>query len=345
MHVNYRYVEYIIFLEFFFVALVLVATYGVSFWYFLKNKRKRKLSAEIEHYLKTNQTFLQTPKESFPRKWLKIDILVPLVLKLDQSNSKHWHSIREKFLDEVLLPLARKCAYRYNWLSRYLAVRALEFKIDKNDENVILKLMADKIALVKINAIYLGLKLGSQNIINFVIDEIGAERRMTQSIYLKAFDEPLPESQAYVAARLKKESDPYLRATCYKILLNYSSPLDLDKEIQKDLKSKNVELKLAAIRYMVYAENSKAVAELIDLLKDSQWEIRVLALQSLGELKAEKAIDQVAALLKDQEWWVRMNAAKALLKMGNAGKKILTSQDPQTDQFAYDAAQNVLRIS
>ena len=115
-------------------------------------------------------------------------------------------------------------------------------------------------------------------------------------------------------------------------------------EIEKDLHSEEMELKLAAARALGNQPSQRAITCLKDLLSDDLWVVRATAAKSLGRIGDNLVVPHLVKGLRDREWWVRMNSAVSLGQLGDLGKQMLRLQDPDVDPYAYDMAQYVLAL-
>jgi len=334
----------IIILEFSLVVIFIFLTFILKFYYTWKNKRIQAKIIKIESYLQK-----ASPEQPliFPKSWKKLEFIMPIISNLDQiCKDASWKSVRKNLLEEIVLPLARKATKRSqrHWIQRYYAAEAFSLATHKEDEKYIINLIEDEIPLVYLNALPAAISCGSQSVIDPLISQIASQRRLTQGTYLQAFVNAPADIVSIVVGHLNHTTDPYIRTTCYKLLMMHLQIVNVTWDINADLSSPNLELRIAAAKYLTKCKHNDAIPTLIKLLGDPQWEMRVAALNGLGSLNAQSEIPKIAALLRDSEWWVRMNAGQVLLTMGDAGLDILKGQDPNADKYAYDVAQYLLVI-
>ena len=108
-----------------------------------------------------------------------------------------------------------------------------------------------------------------------------------------------------------------------------------------DIQSPNLELKLAAMKYLVSADPKAAIPVLTEALTDTHWEVRLVSLHRLGVLQATHAIPQIVACLKDPETWVRISAAEALKNLGKQGEEALKAHGKNLDLISFDIKQHI----
>lgn len=339
----YRLLEWIIWIEILFVVLLIIITFLLRFYFYLRAKHNLHIANEVKVYLeKIVRENGKINTSDFPKKWRSLDILLPLIFSLDNTiKSDSWLRTKKEVADSVLLPIARKKYKSYIWMNRLLSTQCFELWMEKEDEDHVAKLIDDKIPIIHFHAIVAAVKFGTPKLINHVIDNMSKKRRLGQTVYLKIFEEASPTVREYVEERFKSEKDNFARATCYKILMvfkEYNSSIDT----VADMNSPNMELRLSAMRYTSLAKKENAIPLLLNLLSDPQWEVRAASIRLLGDLHAVDAIDQIADGLKDKSWWVRVNSANTLKSFGESGLAILNAQTPEKDKYAYETAMHVL---
>lgn len=341
---NYA-LKIIIIAEFTLVILLIIFAYLLKLYFSLKVRNKNICKYELEKYLnKLIKEKTEFVKKMIRRRWRKVEIMLPVIDKFEKKRQQGWLNIRDKLLAEILLPIARKNAYSTVWLKRYMAVKCFLHKVEENDQEIVIDLLSDRVPIVAINAIPLAFKLKSTRAIEKIIKNIAAERRLSQTVFLREFEGSQEVVFPIIKKMLHHEKDPYIRATCYRLIKIFPKKYYIGQYIKKDIKSKVLELKLTAIRSLTHAPKSQAEPILNALLKNKVWQVRVAAIQSLGDFKDPKYIFTITSCLEDPTWWVRFNAANALKKYGERGIKILSSLDPEKDLYAFEAAQHVLQV-
>lgn len=341
MTVPYTLLKQVIMAEIALVILIILLAYTLKYYFYLKARNDKHKAEKIESYLKSfSSSNIQL--NEFPKAWQKLDIILPVINKLDQtSTNPNWTHLKQSIANNILLPIARKKFNSRRWINRLLSAQCFELSMDNKDETIVGHLLEDKIPLVHMHAAIAAINFGSMSMINFLISNISKKRRLGQAIYLKIFAMAPPGISKYIEERLKFETDLYTRATCYKILLSFPAN-DSHLDTTVDIDSDNLELRISALKYMAHAYKERAIPLLINLLSDKSWEIRAVSNRLLGDLHAIQAINEISKSLKDPIWWVRVNAADALKNLGEAGIQVLNEQDPNVDLFAYQTAMHVL---
>jgi len=94
---------------------------------------------------------------------------------------------------------------------------------------------------------------------------------------------------------------------------------DLDQkpaEYLEELKRRNLQGKRALVADLRRRKSDKAVAVLVDLLREESWYLRELAVEALAEM-GDMAAPALNDLLVSGLWYSRAAAARALGKIGN----------------------------
>jgi HEAT repeat protein len=165
---------------------------------------------------------------------------------------------------------------------------------------------------------------------------------LQQSLYAEIIVKKTEGIVPIICDRIAIEKNDYVKAFCYRLLLNLDAVTKISEQAKRDVNSDCLELKLAVLRYIGSIDDHAKVAIIYGLVNDSHWQVRALVAKLLAEIKNEKSIEFLSAMLRDSQWWVRVNAANALLKHGTEGIAVLKSQNPSIDRFAYETAQEVL---
>lgn len=344
MNVAPEIIIFVIAVEIFLVIAIILFSYLIKLISLVQIKKTKlqtkKIEEHLDYLLTHNKPFSAS---QFPGEGRKIEILLAIIEKFDQKHKEPaWYNIKNDLIKSILIPLARKYYKSRNWTRRLLAARAFTYQADKQDEPILINLIQDSKPLIYEYAILAAIKLDSEKVTNEVITKIANERRLAQTIALKFFEQADKNIKNYVYNRLSTDPNPYIRATCYKILLRLPS----DKSIialEKDIEADNLELSLSAIKYLAYSQQQEAISILMKLLVNPKWEIRSTASKLLGELGATQAVSQLEKCLHDSVWWVRINTAEALKNLGEKGLQVLKSQNLEIDKFAYETANYVLK--
>lgn len=345
MKINYIVIQYILIIEVAVILLIIAATYFFRVRSAIIKAYKAAIQKDMIKYL---NSLMEQNKAvtavTFLKKWKNLEVLLEVIDNMNMENNPKWPDYRVALLNAILLPIARKYAKSKRWTKRLMAAKTFSHHVENsNDENIVDKLIQDQTPLVYFYAIVAGINCAKKSLINSAMKRIGSERRLAQSVGIQSFEKTSNQIRRYVEDCLNEDQDPYVKTACYKVLVLYPEASH-SNTLNADIESKNLELALSAIRFMVRMQGKKAEAELINLLKSERWEIRSCAAKALGDLDCHDAIKSLEISLHDPAWWVRMNAAEALSKLGPKGIEVLEKQNIQTDKFAYETSQHVLDI-
>lgn len=335
----------VIIFEGFIIFLIIVVAYIIRSIFLLQQRKKDQIKNKIESYLNTALlNFTEGYPIRFPRRWRKIDIILPIIQKYDQLElSDSWKKLRMALIHKILLPLARENATSSFRSMRILSSQCFCLALGEQDVPVVSRLLQEKIPIIYFHAAKAAVNSGDESLINQVIDKMTPVRRLGQTIFLNLFNGAAPQIASIIEARLAKETNPYVKAICYKLLMTFPKcPLRTVFSLFYDLHSHNIELQLSSMRYMAYNQKKQSIPYLLKQSEDARWEVRATACRLLGEIGAKKAVDVLDRCLKDKIWNVRINAATALKNIGEEGVSKLQAQNPQIDRYAYEAAISVL---
>lgn len=338
-----RIVEILIFLEFFLVALIIVFTYLLRLYYFIRSRNKKKLSREVTAYFaKLIPAAIPFNIENFPEEWKKIDIITPILIQYRKLvDDQSWYTTKLQVVRTLMLPLARNAAVSRDWVLRFYAAETFDVIYEKEDEKYIIKLMKDEAPLVRVNAFSAAISLGTKECIRFIIDEMATENFLTQTLYLQAFDQAPITTRPFVIDYLQETTDNAIRASCYNILIKYP-PFPINWDIMQDINSSDLKLMLSAVRCVALIDKEKAVPILLDLLQDKRWQVRAMSIHFLSYLQVKQAIPAITSSLKDENEWVIILAGHALKNLGMEGMEAARSSLIREDYATFDITQHIL---
>jgi hypothetical protein len=341
------FIKWVILFQIILITSLILASIVTKIYFHNKNKKRKNHFDILINTLKVltiNNQEVNSKILSLSRKF--IPNLLRAIDELDEElQSPHWQKIRTQLIQKVLLPHAKSFTNAKAWFKRYLATRIFELDRQKSDERKILILIKDDLPLVSINAAIIALKYPTQMMINTIIDVFSTGRHIQQSTFAKILAEEanVELATSFIISCIKKEKNPYKKAFCYRLLTNFPAQQEIFHEAYDDIQSNNLELEIAALYYLSHNKSKNIIDILCLNLSNEKWEIRAIAAKLLGKLNAVQSTQLVGKHLRDEKWWVRINAAQALTQMGKEGLAILESQNPESDPYAYDVAQQVLK--
>lgn len=324
MHtINLNIFIYLIYVQAATIITIVIATYALYFIYKTKKLLQNKYIIQIQKYLLTNYDSKQAEKKTLDKHLIKLKYLILAITKICniEKKTQQWEQYKLEFVKKYMLPSARKHAKKIRWFSRFIAAKTFALYAMPEDEKTINQLMQDSKPAVTIECIHAIVHLPTELLINTLIDQIAILRRKSYSLYFEPFKHLPKNKKSIIVKRLMKETDPYKRDICYRILM-FFPPEPIEAFVYQDAKAKTIDLCLSAVRFIAYSEGEKALPFLHQMLYDDRWQIKVIILHALVDLNDTSSIDNIEKLLDDQEWWVKINAANALKKLRNNEKKL-----------------------
>lgn len=335
----------IIIIEFAIVTITIILAYVFKYTMsFNQTKEKRSLK-QLKNYITQcieKERSLQPQK--IKKKWHKMIILINALNYFDFTKNKKsfWHTeLRNHYLKQILLPIARKYARSEQKTKRLLAARAFFFVAEKQDEHLIISLMKDQILAIALESKFAALQIPSEKMINSLIDSTSAIKPLGYEQIMPVFQKLPDQSSTFLIKRLNDETDVYKRKFCY-MALKYFTNNHVTERAYQDIYAANTVLALSVIDYLTVCPKEEALAILIDLLNDERDTIKIATLSALRQLGAHQYIQQIAELLNDLSYLVRLKAALTLLKLGKQGYTIIKSFSKKTEHPAYQEINRVL---
>jgi hypothetical protein len=269
-----------------------------------------------------------------------------LLLKtIEQFDTHHptgyWQTLRVLLIEQLILPNAVRFAASRDWSKRYVACQSFALAMTPEHETIILALLNDPVVIIALNAALIAVSYDSQALINAVIDSGAKNRHIQQSLYAQLMLNTHPRFTELVTHRLQHETDPYIKAFCYRMLSQKIVPHHPLALAFTDANTGLIELRIAAMVYLQAHSNGQVEQLLSALLSDIHWEVRAKAAKLLGKIGKPAIAPQIARCLHDDIWWVRVCAAEALGMLGPTGLALLTKQSLSNDQFADDQAKTM----
>lgn len=331
--------------EFSIIVLILLLSILLKIYFSIKQQTRARISKKIENYLESLMTQdLKFDVFKYKNNWRKPDLTLLVIKKLNPryETKVHWQEIKTDMIQKLFRKIAHKVFAKKNWISKFYGLKLIEIVPAEEDIPFLKDLIKNSNILVSMTAAKVALLLCDKNSIEIFIKETSKERPLTQSIHLQIFDDIKSDAITQMLKNfLQHENDPYIRATIYSILIK-SPTSDSVQNIDKDLNSKTLNLKISALKYLGQIEGQKASSQILSFLQAPEWQLRVTALHILKNIKLTEATEKISSCLYDKEWWVRYAASETLASFGEQGIKILESEEIKKDEYALDIAHYVL---
>lgn len=311
-----RWLLYFIIIEFFVVLFFIITCYAIKLYYFFKNSKDKKQFKELEDILLQN-------KPIPPIYQHKVELILNVFKHLDEQNIPNWNESSCNIMQDQILPYARKFIDSKSWEKRYLLVLCLKYCIKSGNEDLILRFINDKNAMVSFNGIQIASQLGTPRLLKAILYKLQLEPHPYHVIAIRELSQSKNLNEV-IKDELKISSDSWFKKICYEILNVIGGPPEFFELAKRDCYSDNINLRLAAIRALPYLDKNQYIEIYKQLITDENWMIRNAVVKTLRETKDIASLDILANSLQDPVWWVRVNAAKTLANLGDEGQLLLT---------------------
>lgn len=330
------------------IFLLLLCLFAILFFAFWGRYKDHKHHQAQEHFRESFMPVLLHKKEldvkailSHPFEWQ--DLLLAIESFNRRFSDESWIKIKDAILSDEMMTKVRQLTDSSKWINRNIGIRFIRLKTSHKDEEIILKLLDDPHALVRIPAAECAVHLNTEKTIRKVLEKMATESEFGRFPYRDC----LVKSKTTVFDKVEKifKTDPHkgIKDAALDVLSSHVTE-DLFPYLADYLNSENVEDKVLGLKALSNFSNHHSIENLIKSLKDEHWQVRVQAAKGLGQLMENSSLPQLVQTLRDPVWLVRLEAARSIRKLGPQGQGILAGQDPDINQDAYQAAQYVLAL-
>lgn len=318
------------------------------FYYFLSLYRKKQQKKHQSQLRVLFLDYLTNPTEDQLERIKNIKVNQRDLLKVLESfdlrfSDESWNQIKQAILTEQCLNQARQMTESASWIQRDIGLRFLKLAISPQDEPIVKRLLEDSHSLVRIKAAMSAVKLGTRPLIEHLLHRMIKESTLGRYPYRDALIKSKKEVFIILEEILKTDKNEEIRLICLDVLSTRVAE-SLLPVVEEYLQSEHLENKIIAIRILANFPREKSIQYLIQFLSNKDWQARLEAAKGLRTLVALKSIPHLAKALNDPVWEVRLEAALALKKMGEEGLIILSRQDPDINQQAFETAQYALAL-
>lgn len=339
------FVKIIAIIQLILIILFLLLNYIVSLYFNYKksnnlkwlNKVKVLLSGYYTTREKISEADIQLLAQHHEQSFIVLE-----ELKNQHGKSDAFAQFSDMLGKLVFHPVAHNLALSHSWIKHFKALQYFNLYHDDTDLPLILKFINTGNLLLQLNASLLAIEWENNNLIDALISVYAQKRRVQQSIFAEVLAKSKHNISPALLERLNTEKNIYVRILCYRLLCNYpqTTPSPI---INMDIKSDSIDLKIAVIHYIAHCEDQQSKEQFFAFIDDPHWEVRAQIATSLHTVNTEKSLETLTRYLSDTNHWVRTNASYSLYAMGEKGKNILLNQSPGRDQYAYEAAQYILK--
>lgn len=238
---------------------------------------------------------------------------------------------------QYLLPEARKLAGSVFWRRRNFASRTMALFPVAEDEGALLQLMRDKEFLVSSHAIRALIHLSTRKAMQKVVERMSCEHGYAYYLFRDLIASGTKATFEHIIAFARQ---PNLHKTCLDLLSTKSVTLPIPF-LQEDLFSKDVEVRILALRVLIRTPTKNATEIFQHFIHDENSAIRALAAKGLRDYPSDESMKLLEMSLLDSEWQVRLAAAQALKMIEPEGSAILKRQ---VDKCSREVAEYALRF-
>ena len=316
--------------EFYFIVFTILLLLVLNQVIKYKNKRdeeiKRKISSALLKAVEEERSY--TP-DLLPTGRFKPEVLLLVIEDISSKFSgEHWENIKKILLDKYLFSCTRKWAQDKRWLKRHFVARCFALGAHKEDEDLIIKLLNDKVPLIRITAAISAIAIASVPLLLAFFDAMKKEPERGRYAYRDAVLKGQSHIFSWIREQLKIEEDIAMRYIYLDILgAKYDS--FVLRYIHKDLQHKEDKLRLKAVKILTNFPTKEALELFLPFLEDHYYLIRAEVIAVLPKIMGQEALPILTKTMQDKSWWVRLQAALGLKSLGNEGKSVLMKEESQ----------------
>jgi hypothetical protein len=325
--------------EYLFVLVLFSLLFIFRFFVILNNRRYNRK----EEYLASIFLYVMEMKKKFSWKSVPVYLHDPhlMLAVLEDFDSKfsdyYWDHLKKEVLEKYLSVYSEKWKKSCFWSRRSFVARVYFLDSEKADPLVVGRFLQDKVPLIRMLAASLAAFIASPKLLHTLFKVMKKEPINGRYAYYDAILNGDSRVFSYMKENIKTEKDLEIRSL-YIDLLSARFDSSLLDYIEDDLHSKNINLRLVAVRALLKFPTKETEKKIIGFLKDPSAKIRVEIVKILPSLCGKLAIKKLTDTLNDEDWWVRFNSALALKKLGKAGKAVLEKQKDELTQAAVKYA-------
>jgi hypothetical protein len=294
----------------FFCGLWLLFLYKRYSFYFFDRIYKKQVEI-IVNYL----TSLISKKTVFFPKAIKSKRALLMQLEIFDKNFSHdeWDKIKHQLLEKYLLPYAEKQAGSLFWEKRMFAVRCFALANNKEFEDYLIRLVQDKNIMIRIYAAKTLIHLESKVGIEIILEGIS---KFTGYCYYLFQDFFQNSTSKVIDIIIVCAKNPKLFGASVKVLASLVVSLPITF-LKKGLVSKDIEIRLLAIKLFYHNPTKDAEDILIKLISDKNQKVQIEAIKGLGWISTNKGIVKLQEIFHyNRKPKVILEAARALHALG-----------------------------
>ena len=208
--------------------------------------------------------------------------------RLEKQAKFSSNQIVQNIMISLFLPSINKDIASNYWPSRNNVALNYQLKskyfknMSSTEELFLIQLVADPVPLVSINAAIAICYSPTQKTMDSLIDIFSQQRRAQYDLLTEVLNASALKVIPLITQRLNHEKNIYMRVFCYRMLRQLPK-IDIDlANLESDINSKNIDLSLAALSYISYAQTHDYKDHLIKGLHSDFWEVRARVAKLIG---------------------------------------------------------------
>lgn len=209
------------------------------------------------------------------------------------------------------------------------------------------RLVHRALAVARIYGLWAGLSAPPRavwsNLVNFaaVVSALAQYARIRKARAV-VWDKTAHEFPAEVSPELPQPGQPPVTPHAERVVLEDEA---LAEALRRQLSAADPHVRRRALRQIPAHLGPRLLSAVWERLGDESWLVRAEACRVLGFLRLEESAPALRQAATDPVWVVRANAAKALAKLGDAGKEALLELLRGPDRYAREVALAALEQS
>lgn len=155
-------------------------------------------------------------------------------------------------------------------------------------------------------------KIGNIEAFMEIVDKVNFESIISFNALIETIDQFSGKKKELYSKLIKLNLENLIRATI--LSAGMKKFHHIADDVVRFCKHDNMELRIAAIKFLGEAGNPKYCSDVANLLDDNHWEVQAIAAKSLGNLSPGVFENKkLITSLKQEQWYVKSNAVASLL--------------------------------
>lgn len=261
-----------------------------------------------------------------------------------QVGGDEWDKVAQLVHDSGRMTEVEAMTRSLLWWRRLEGARLFSLLARPCDEPVVLRLVGDRNAAVRIAAAAAVDRLNSTPLVCAVLDFAIASGGVVSNYLTDLLCANRASLLEVLLDRLEAPGSDEELTTVLRLVGELAVP-SLVQKVALHVEHENVEVRIAAARALGSLPHRASSRALRSLMHDSRWQVRAQAAASLGSIGAVEAAGDLETGLTDPSWWVRLRSGLSLRRLGAEGELRLRNAPRSDDPFARDMACYVLGLS